>query len=100
VKRTASGNPKPPEKEVVCRWVSKVEPVVIQNSVRASGFGDCHERMMWTHDVYGSNFQLLWCNREIIETNETKVLQQCEEDLDELDGVLDKEFEDMVLPSD
>jgi hypothetical protein len=104
VKRTASGNPKPPEKEVVCRWVreawTQVEPVVIQNSVRASGFSDFHEWMIWKHDVYGSNFQLLWCNREIIETNETEVLQQCEEDLDELDVVLDEEFDDMVLPSD
>jgi hypothetical protein len=69
VKRTASGNPKPPEKEVVCRWAREawrqVKPVVIQNSVRAAGFGDCHEWMMWKHDVYGSSFQLLWSNHEL-----------------------------------
>jgi hypothetical protein len=51
--------------------------------VRAAGFGDCHEWMMWKHDVYGSSFQLLWSTHEITETNETEVLQQHEEDLDD-----------------
>jgi hypothetical protein len=50
VKKTASGNPRPQEKEVVCKWVSlawrQVEPIAIGNSVRAAGFGDCHEWMI------------------------------------------------------
>jgi hypothetical protein len=70
---------------------------VIQNSVRAAGFGDCHEWMMWKHDVYGSSFQLLWSNHEITETNETELLQQHEEDLDELDVVLDYTFEYLTI---
>jgi hypothetical protein len=101
VKRTVSGNPKPSEKEVVCRWVREAwrqfEPVVIQNSVRAAGFGDFHQWMMWKHDVYGSSFQLLWSNHEITETNKTELLQQHEEDLDELDVVLDYTFEDLMI---
>ena len=42
------------------------------------------------HDVYDNNFQLLWSNHEITETNETELLQHCEEDLDELDVVLEE----------
>jgi hypothetical protein len=80
--------------------MEEVEPVVIQTSVRSSGCGDCHERMMWKHDVYGSNFQLLRSNHEIAETNETELLQQCEEDLNELDVVLDEGYEDLMLNSD
>ena len=102
VKKTASGNPKPPEKEVVCRWVSQawrqVEPIVIENSVRAAGFGDFHEWMIWKHDVYGNDFQLLWSNHEITEDNETE-LSQHEGDLDELDVVLEEAFEDLMLTS-
>ncbi len=55
MKKAPSGNPKPLEKEVMCRWVSQaskqVEPVVIKNSVRAAGFSVCHEWMIWEHDV-------------------------------------------------
>jgi hypothetical protein len=103
MKKMLSGNPKPPEKEVVCRWVGQawrqLEPVVIENSVRATGFGDCHEWMIWKHDVYG-NFQQLWSNHEITETNETELSQQHEEDLDELDFVLEEAFEDLMLTTD
>jgi hypothetical protein len=60
---------------------------VIENSVRAAGFGQCHEWMIWKHDVYGNNFQLPWSNHKIMETNERN-LSQCEDDLDELDAVL------------
>jgi hypothetical protein len=55
---------------------------------------------MWKHDLYGSSFQLLWSNHEITETNEIELLQQCEEDLVELDFVLDEAFEDLTLTSD
>ncbi len=65
----------------------------------AAGFGDCHELMMWKHDVNGKNFQILWSNCEITETNKTELLQQCEEDFDELDVVLEEAFEDIILPS-
>ncbi len=64
--------------------------------MRAAGFGDCHEWMIWTHDEYGNNIQLLWSNHEITENNETE-LSQHEEDLDELDVVLEEAFEDLML---
>jgi hypothetical protein len=68
--------------------------------VRAAGFGDYHEWMIWKHDVCGNNFQLLWSNHEITETHKTELLQQCEEDLDELDVVLEEAFEDLMLTND
>jgi hypothetical protein len=102
VKKTPSGNPKPPEKEVVCRGISQawrqVGPIVIENSVTAAGFGDCHEWMIWKNDVDGNNFQLLWPNHEIAENNET-VLSRCEEDLVVLDVVWEEAFEDLMLTS-
>jgi hypothetical protein len=66
--------------------------------VRAAGFGDFHEWMIWKHDVYGNDFQLLWSNCEITEDNETE-LSQHEGDLDELDVVLEEAFEDLMLTS-
>jgi hypothetical protein len=65
--------------------------------VRAAGFGDCHEWMMWKHDVYGSSFQLLWPNCEITDTNKAELLQQHEEDFDELDVLLHDAFEDLTI---
>ena len=60
MRRTVSENLKPPEKEVECSWVNQtwrqVESVGIEYSVRAAGFGDCHEWMMWRHDVYGKKY--------------------------------------------
>jgi hypothetical protein len=47
--------------------------------------------------VYGNNFQLLWSNHEITETNETELVQQFEKDLDEPDVLL--EFEDLIIHS-
>jgi hypothetical protein len=58
--------------------------------VRAAGFDDCHEWMIWKHDAYGNNFQLLWYETE---------LSQHEGDLDELDVVLEVAFEDLMLTS-
>ena len=66
--------------------------------MRAAGFGDCHEWMIWKHDVHGNNFQLLWSNCEIKENNETE-LSQHEGDLDGLDVVLEVAFEDLRLTS-
>ncbi len=75
VKKAPYEKLKPPAKEVVCEW-RQVEPVVIDKSMRAAGFSDCIEWMVWKYDVYGSNFQLLWCYHEITEPNETELLQQ------------------------
>jgi hypothetical protein len=51
------------------------------------------------HNAYGDNFQILWSNHEITKTNETELLQQCEEDVDEVDVVLEESFDDLMLPS-
>ncbi|KAI9910063.1 hypothetical protein PsorP6_010455 [Peronosclerospora sorghi] len=65
--RTASGNPKPPNQETVCRWVkqvwSSVGESVILNSIKAAGFGDDKEWMIYKHDLYGEGFLHLWLNR-------------------------------------
>lgn len=92
VKQTTSRNPKPPEKEEVCRWVSQacrqVDQGVIQHFVRVAGLGNWDQWMIWKHHVYGNNFQLLWSNHENLETN--KVETQLEAlDLDEPDSVLE-----------
>ena len=92
MKQTTSRNPKLPEKEEVCRWVSQacrqVDQGVIQYSVRVAGLGNWDQLMIWKHHVYGNNFQPLWSNHENLETN--KVETQLEAlDLDEPDSVIE-----------
>ncbi len=57
MKRTASGNTKPPEKDGIYRWVSQarrqVELSVIENFVDAARLGDCHEYMMFVAKTFG-----------------------------------------------
>ena len=67
------------------------EPVQIENSVRAADFGDCHELIIWKHDVYCSNFQLQWSIYEITNINATELIHQSEEDVmmeEECEGLL------------
>jgi hypothetical protein len=51
---------------------------------------------MWKYIEYGNNFQLLWSNYDITETEERNLSHQCEEDLDELHVVCKEEFADVL----
>ncbi len=73
VERTRSGNPTPPKKDTICKWIlkawQKVDASVILNSIKAAGFGKVEDMMVCKHDIYGPEFRHDCLNRDVSEVN-------------------------------
>lgn len=69
VQYTRGNNPKPPDVETICGWVlpawQNVSSNVVLNSIKAAGFGNEQDWMIYKHDIYGEEFQRAWLNRNI-----------------------------------
>lgn len=91
VERTRNGNPKPPQQNIICKWVldawNRVDASVILNSIKAAGFGEEQEWMIYKHDVYGNEFKNAWLSRDIMPI----VLEEFENLVVEDEGVVMEE---------
>jgi len=73
--------------DTIINWVAaawnQVNESVILNSVKAAGFGDETEWHIYKHDVSGAAFRNTWLSRELLETDDTELLNENDVEEDE-----------------